>query len=135
MEEYTIPQDINAMYVQATSFPNGVKSTHEKIHSLAAGNSKRKYFGISYPNPDGTINYKAAAEELYADEAASQGLEIFTIRKGKYITELLKDWMKQEGKIGETFRQLLKHPGIAKDGYCLEEYINDTDILLMVTLE
>jgi hypothetical protein len=83
----------------------------------------------------GQIIYKAAAEELYDSEAAKLGLDIFMIRKGKYISEMIRDWSNNERKIGEIFQQLLQYPDVAKDGYCLEEYINDRDVLLMVTLK
>jgi predicted transcriptional regulator YdeE len=135
MEEYIIPKNINTVYIQATSFPNGVKSAHERLHTKVPDGEGRRFFGISYPNEKGEIIYKAAAEELHPGEAGTFGLETFTIRKGKYISEDLKDWCRQEGKIKEIFEKLLKHPDIVKDGYCLEEYFNDGDIRLMVTVE
>jgi hypothetical protein len=129
-----ILSDIPAICIQAASFPNGVGMAHKTLRSKLPGNDGRRFFGISWPNERYEIIYRAAAERLYPDEAEIPGLETFTIRKGKYISEVLKDWLKQEGRIKEIFQQLLAYPGIAKDGYCLEEYLNDIDIRLMVTL-
>ncbi|HEX9511723.1 MAG TPA: hypothetical protein VF939_14635 [Puia sp.] len=135
MKEHIIPRNINTVYIQASSFPNGVKTAHEQLHKKMPAGDGRRFFGISFLNEKGEITYKAAAEELHPGEADAFGLKTFTIRKGKYISEDLKDWYKQEGKIGEIFQKLLKQPHILKDGYCLEEYLNDTDIRLMVTVE
>lgn len=135
METYTIPQDINAVYVQASSFPKGVMAAHKAVHAKVGEGVGRRFFGISWANKKGEIIYKAAANELHAGEASQLGLPVFTIRKGNYIGELLTDWRKQEGKIGSIFQELLRQPGVAPDGYCLEEYINDTDVRLMVTLK
>ena len=136
METYTFPQNITAIYVEASSFPNGVLAAHKTLRAKVGEGAGRRFFGISYPNEKGEIIYKAAAGELYPGEAGELGLATFTIRKGDYISELLKDWMKQEGKIKDVFQDLLKQAGanVAGDGYCLEEYINDTDVRLMVTL-
>ncbi|HTI07177.1 MAG TPA: hypothetical protein VL832_01440 [Puia sp.] len=136
MEKYTIPQNIPALYVQASSFPNGVMAAHKTLHAKAGEGSGRRFFGISYLNEKGEIIYKAAANELHPGEAGELGLPTFTIRKGEYLSEVLKDWCNQEGKIKDIFQDLLKQAGanVAGDGYCLEEYINDTDVRLMVTL-
>ena len=76
MEEYQLLNDISAMYITASSFPDGVLAAHQKLHSLVPmnDNPERKYFGISFPI-DGTIVYKAGAEELTAGEAEKSGLE------------------------------------------------------------
>lgn len=50
METRTIPQNINAMYIQAASFPNGVKAAHEQLHDKVPTDDGRRFFGISYLN-------------------------------------------------------------------------------------
>ena len=136
METYTFPQNIPAIYVEASSFPNGVMAAHKTLRAKVGEGKGRRFFGISFPNEKGEIIYKAAAGELHPGEAGELGLATFTIRKGDYISEVLKDWMKQEGKIKDIFQDLPKQgdANVAGDGYCLEEYINDTDVRLMVTL-
>ena len=58
----------------------------------------------------------------------------FTIRKGKYISETLQHWHGKEMQMGAIFQQLLAHPDLAHDGYCLEEYLPGDEVRLMVTL-
>jgi hypothetical protein len=36
--------------------------------------------------------------------------------------------------IGRTFDKLLKHPRIDPQGYCVEEYVNNTDVRCLVKI-
>lgn len=134
MDEYTIDRDIKVLCVKAASFPEGVQMAHKKLHSLFPSPG-RTFYGISYPDKDGNIIYKAATEETYDGEAEKLNLETFTIRKGQYISDLLKEWYKEEALVGKTFKKLLSDPGIDKNGYCLEIYLNERDMRCLVPLD
>ena len=136
MGKFFLKDDIPVFYVKAETFPAGIKAAHEKLHKMLGGSEKgRRFFGIS--NSDGAkgIVYRAAAEELYPGEAEKYGCEKFTIRNGVYISELLKDWQKDESSVARTFQELLDHPDLDPKGYCLEMYLNEKDILCLVTLK
>jgi len=135
VEIKNLPKDINVLYVKAESFPLGIKAAHEKLHSLVNEEDKRRYFGISWMNKNNEIEYLAAAEELYPGESENYGCNTFTIRKGDYISETLPDWCNTEGRVAAVFQELLKHPQLDKNGYCLEIYLNDTDMECLVKLE
>ena len=62
MEKYYLEQDIKVFYVQAFSFPAGIKPAFDKLHSLIKSPADRRFFGISYPEGPGKIIYKAAVE-------------------------------------------------------------------------
>jgi hypothetical protein len=134
-EDYFINNDIKTICVSAKSFPHGVLAAHQQLHSLLDSSAPRTFYGISWGGKNGDIVYKAAAEELSEGEAEKLNLEKFVIRKGKYASELLKDWRKGEAEVGETFRQLLSDPRIDKNGYCVEVYLNEKDMLCLVTLD
>lgn len=134
MEEYILNEDIKIMCITAESFPNGVLAAHQKLHALFPL-EQRRYFGISRPNEKREIIYKAAVEEIADGEAEKFGVETFTIRKGTFISELVPDFMKDVSQIGKTFEKLLNQPNIDPNGYCLEMYINETDVRLMVGIE
>ena len=85
METYELENDIEVFCVTAKSFPDGVLEAHQALHALVPFSSERKYFGISYPNKEGNIIYKAAANELDKGDLSKHGLESFVIKKGKYI--------------------------------------------------
>jgi hypothetical protein len=135
MELIQFPRDIHTVCVQAESFPHGVMAAHKRLREKLPVGDGRRFFGISWPDGRGGISYTAAAEQRDPAEPARYGLSTFVIRQGGYASELLKNWRSREKEIGEIFQDLLKRPDIAPDGYCLEEYINDNDIRLMVTVK
>jgi predicted transcriptional regulator YdeE len=135
MEIKKLDSDIKVFYILAESFPNGVLAAHRKLHSLLPAESGRNFFGISYQNEKGDIIYKAAVEESYPGEAEKYGLETFIIKKGEYACETLIDWVKDESVVGKTFKKLLSDPRIDRNGYCLEMYLNNTDMECMVNLD
>ena len=134
-KEYFIEKDIKVLCVTASSFPEGVQKAHQKLHSMLSSSEHRTFYGISYADKNGAIIYKAAAEELNDGEAERFKLETFIIRKGAYISELLKGWRKEEALVGKTFKKLLSDPRIDKNGYCVEVYLNDKDMRCMVPLD
>lgn len=134
MKNYTIDNDIKVICITADSFPAGVAKAHQTLHGLLAG-ADRKFFGISYQGRDGNIIYKAAAEEKYVGEAEALHCESFLIRKGSYTSAAVNNFMADVvSVIGKTFQELLKHPGIDKNGYCLEIYLTDNDMMCLVKL-
>ena len=134
MEEYELVKDINLMYVPVASFPEGIPAAFEKLGSLLPAEGNRTMFGISWPDKNAKIIYKAAAEEKYRGEGKKYGLDTFIIKKGTYISELVKDYKKSLSQIGDTFQQLLKHPDIDTKGYCLEWYKGNDDVLCLIKL-
>src|SRR5262245_25508255 len=89
-EKYRLDRDIQIICITASSFPEGVSAAHQKLHSLLPIDG-RKFYGISHPDRNGNIIYKAAAEEMHSDEGGKLGLETFTIKKGIFTSELLHD--------------------------------------------
>jgi hypothetical protein len=133
--EFSIDRDIKVVCVTASSFPEGVQAAHQKLHAALPISKSRNFYGISYSDKSGNIVYKAAAEEMHPGEAAKLGLDTFVIRKGKYISQLLSNWRQDEMEVGKTFKKLLSDPRIDKNGYCLEIYLNKTDMRCLVPLD
>jgi hypothetical protein len=134
MEKYNLDRDIKIFYVTAISFPAGVGGAFQKLLSFLPAPGERILYAISSPNEKGEIIYKAAAEEAFPGEGEQNGCETFLIKKGTYWSELLIDRKKDESSVGRTFHQLLKHPDLDKNGYCLEIYPNETDVRCLVPL-
>jgi predicted transcriptional regulator YdeE len=137
MEIIELNQDIKVFYITANSFPEDVPAAYERLNKLIPNSTERRYFGISQPDKNGKIIYKAAAEEIYPNESEELNLESFIIKKGKFIAIEIKDHMKDGDSIGNAFKKLLSHPDIDPQGYCLEIYINytDPDVSCMVGLK
>ena len=134
METTMVDKDIKVFYITATSFPQGILGAHEKLHSLIPFSTERKYFGVSRPE-NGAIVYRAAAEEINEGEAERLQCETLVLKKGSYISLILNDYMKDLPAIERTFKQLLSHPGIDPQGYCVEWYLNNKDVKCMVRLK
>jgi hypothetical protein len=135
METITIDHDIKIFYVNAESYPEGILDAHKKLHALVPFSSKRRYFGVSRPENNGKIVYRAAAEELEKGEAEKFGCKSLILKKGKYICETVEDFVKYPNAIETTFQKLLSHPDIDPEGYCVELYSNDRSMKCMVRLK
>lgn len=136
-KNYKLENDISVMCITATSFPEGVMDAYQKLQSLVMNANQRRYFGISYPNKDGAIIYKACTEQNYVGEAEKLSLESFTIESGNFTSIYIEDHMKDPQSIGAAFEELLKNSDIDPQGYCLEMYKDfaDKDVLCLVPLK
>jgi hypothetical protein len=134
MEKFFLEQDIRVLYVQASSFPEGISEAHNQLHRKLVSDSRREFYGISFPISLGKLVYKAAVKEQYDGEAEKLGCEIFIIKNGQYICKNVTDYPNNLAKIGETFRELLQEPSIDPQGCCVEMYLNDRDVRCMIRL-
>lgn len=133
METIIIKEDIALFYIQALNFPNDIGSTFAKIYSLFEVTHARQVFGISRPE-NGKIVYKVAAEEIHKDELAKHLLPKFIIPKGRYLSIEIKNYKNQIGLITDAFNKLIVNPKIDPNGYCIEWYQTDKDVICMVKL-
>jgi hypothetical protein len=134
MKKHELTSDIVVLYLAADSFPEGIQPAFDKLEDRLSSKNNRTFFGISWPDQQGKIHYKACAEEKYDGEGKIYGLDTFTIKKGTYISELLVDYKTNLPLIGTTFRQLLHHPELDTNSYCLEWY-KGNDVLCLVKLD
>ncbi len=134
MESVIIEKDIPVFYVTAASFPAGVQAAHEALHALVPFSTGRKYYGVSRPENNTGIVYRAAAEELYEGEGAEYGCETLILKNGRYLSITLHDYLSDVQSIGKAFQQILSQPGLDPHGYCVEYYINDKEMQCMVRM-
>jgi hypothetical protein len=134
MDIITVNDDIKVFYVTASSFPDGILAAHQHLHSLMPFSKERQYYGISRPE-DGTIIYRAGATELHDGELADANLESLILKKGKYISKDIHDYMSNLSVIGNTFQQMIARDDIDPQGYCVEWYISNKDVRCMVRMK
>lgn len=134
MEKYTLTEDIKVFYVTATTFPEGIMDSHQRLHSLIPFSPQRRYFGLSRPENGKGIVYKAAAEELEPGEGQKAGCETMIIPKGQYISITLYNYMQNLQGITQAFDQLLSTPGLDPQGYCVECYLDEKNVCCMIRL-
>jgi hypothetical protein len=119
-----IPVDIKVFYVTAESFPKGIQSAHDRLHALVPFTTERKYFGLSRPENNSGIVYRAATEETYDNESKKYDCETLVIKKGNYASIIVQDFRKDTLSITRAFETLLDQPGLDPQGYCVEYYSN-----------
>jgi len=136
METLKLDHDIKVFYVTAESFPEGIPDATNKLHQLFPFSKERKIFGLSRPENNGKIVYRAAAEELEPGEAEKFNCETLVIKKGKYVCLAVNDFRKDVMSIDRAFKQLLKEPNLDPQGYCVEWYANDKEaVTCMIRLD
>jgi len=133
MEKISISEDIKVFYLPASTFPEGVLKAHQDLHARVPFSKERRYFGLSRPE-NGTIAYMAAAEELQPGEAAKYDCDSLVLKKGKYISERVNNYMEDLPRLRSIFASMIEQPGIDPEGYCVEWYLNDKDMVCMVRL-
>ncbi|NLR80577.1 transcriptional regulator [Chitinophaga eiseniae] len=134
MEPYTLEHDIEVFYVTASSFPEGIPAAFDQLGTLLPNMEGRQLYGISRPENGGHIVYRAAVNALSPGEGQQYGCDTFIIRKGKYLSALLHDYTKDPARIGQAFDELLHAPQLDPQGYCLEQYLDNTHLRCMVPL-
>lgn len=135
METYQLEKDIPVLCITAKSFPDCVMEAFEELNALSLPVGERTLYGISRPQ-NGKIIYKAAVKENHPGEAKEYNCEEFIIKKGSYAVKTVHDFKDDpSGKVGSTFQELLRAPGLDPQGYCLEWYKSDNEVLCMVKLK
>ena len=136
MEKITLDKNIKVFYVTAKSFPEGIPEATKKLHSLFSYTKERRIFGLSRPENNNGIVYRAAAEELSDGEAERLGCETLIIPKGQYVAIQVSNFRKDIMSINRAFQKILKEPNLDPQGYCLEWYASDKEeVTCMIRLE
>ncbi|CAM3422770.1 Transcriptional regulator [Flavobacterium longum] len=131
MDSFILDENIPIMYVTAQRFPEGIEAAFDILYNTVPQKEERRYFGVSRPE-NGTIVYRAAAEILGNEDAASFGLASMVIKGGSYNTYYIKDYRENTQAIGDCFQLLLGQAEVDPDGFCVEWYIGEDDVKCMV---
>lgn len=136
MKTIVLDHDIRMFYVTASSFPGGILEAHAELHQLVPFSGDRTYFGLSRPEDNGPIVYRAAAEEKFPGEAEKYHCDTMILKKGMYSAITLLDFRKDPQNIAHAFQKLLATEGLDPEGYCVEWYANDREeVTCMIRLK
>ncbi len=134
MEKRILDSDRHLYYVEASSFPEGVKAAFDKLQEISGNTTFKDLYGISYMDAGGKIIYKAAAPETFEGEAEKKGCNAFTLKKGIYMCHTIKDWERHMDQFQQVFTALLDHPDLDRQGACVEWYKGVDEVICMVRL-
>jgi hypothetical protein len=134
MEIFKLENDTKIICLKAKSFPQGIQEAFDLLSAKLERADERKYFGISHGSKSGEIIYKAAVNELFDGEAEKLNCEAFTIIKGTYLREIIKDWKTKVEKMGEAFRTMIADSRLDYNSPCVEVYEGD-DVICMVRIK
>lgn len=132
MEQRKMDVNEQVLVIRATSFPDGVLQAHQQLHAAIGFDGIRRFYGISWFNPDGTITYLAAVSALDAGEGERRDMETMVLESGIYNALMIRNFRSDIPAIGKAFRQLLELPERDPKGICVEYYPNTEDVYCMV---
>ncbi len=131
METRTLHEDINIIYIQADSFPDGIDAVWQKIFTILPDVDKRiTYVGYSAMQTDGSITYRVGTPLLASDDASK--FTTMVIPKGVYISRRIENYMDHRDEFGNIFQELLAMDKADKTGCCIEWYESETVAHCMV---
>ncbi len=132
MEICNLKDEVKVLGVRVKTFPLGIGDAFEKLIKVLPEGLDRSYYGIAYMTEDGEIVYKAAAEERYEGEAEKYSCEEYTIEKGNYLMEVVRDWRKKTDCIKDVFHEMMQDNRFDNTKPCIEWYKNDDEMVCMI---
>lgn len=112
MYQFNFNENKRLMYVSAKSFPEDIFQAHQLLHSIVIEKENRDYYGISFPDKTGKIQYRAAVTENFKGESAILGLNNYLLKKGKYNYITIPQSKDEISEIEKAFKILLFNPKI-----------------------
>lgn len=124
--KHSFEKDIPTVCVQASSFPDGIRSAFDELCS-GIQMQGRTLYGVT-ERVNGEWIYRACA----SDKGDTPLMQHYNIPAGKYLGYVLKDWEEHMSMIGRYFEWLLDHKDARQDTIALEYYRTMDEVWLMV---
>lgn len=131
---HIVDKDISLLCVTATSFPDGIQGAFNELKQRIPKDDTRKPYGISKPERNGTIVYRAGVEEAFEGEAKKQGCERITLKRGTYLSKTVVHWQTKMEILGGIFEELLSDPRLDPASPCVEIYQSQMELVCMVRI-
>ncbi|NUN68214.1 MAG: DUF1801 domain-containing protein [Bacteroidetes bacterium] len=134
METIELKSDLHLITVRAERFPEGIQEAFDELRKRLPAGDGRMPYGISKPEKDGTIIYRAGVEAATEGEGSAEGLERVTLRSGTYATVTVSDWQNKIHSLSGIFDGLLQHPQLDPATPCIEVYKSRSELVCMVRM-
>jgi hypothetical protein len=131
MQEIKINNDLTVFGVPVKNFPEGIGQTFDALVAKIPGGFDRPYYGISKMTNEG-FQYLATAIEKYEGEAEKYNCKRYTVEKGDYLIETVRDWRKKTDMIKDVFQHMMQDPRADTSKPCVEWYKDDDVMVCMI---
>lgn len=135
METIELNRDLILITVRAASFPQGIQEAFNELKRRLPAGDERTPYGISKPEKDGTIVYRAGVEAATDSEARERSLETVVLKKGTYRSVTVTDWQTKIDTLSGIFDTLLQDPHLDPASPCIEIYKSRTEMVCLVRIK
>ena len=118
------------MGLHVKDFPLGIQEAFDRLKRRFG--DYRTYYGISWLDEDGQVQYYAMTPEIFYAEALEYLYETLDIERGEYYTETIHDWPGKTASFKDVFHHLMPYKEPCKTHPCIEWYKSNQEMVCMV---
>ena len=126
--------DIRVFYVKKNSSSLSLPEAYQELIKNVPFAGDRMYYGIIV-RENGCLCYRLALEQLTRNESRDLNLEHHIIKRGTYLSSIVRNYLQDIMEIERVFQRLLLEPGLDNDENRVEWYFNGMDVACMLRLE
>ena len=126
--------DIRVFYVKKNTSSVSLPVAYQELIKNVPFARDRMYYGILI-RENGCLCYRLAVEQLTRNENRDLNLELHIIKRGIYISSIVRNYLQDIMQIERAFQRLISEPGLDNDENRVEWYFNGTDVACMIRLE
>ncbi len=134
METITMYHDIRVFYVKKNSSSLSLPQAYQELIKSVPFPGDRMYYGIIV-RENGCLCYRLALEQLTRNESRDLNLEHHIIKRGTYLSSIVRNYLQDIMEIERVFQRLLLEPGLDNDENRVEWYFNGMDVACMLRME
>jgi len=134
METITLYHDTRVFYVKKNTSSLSLPEAYQELIKNVPFARDRMYYGIVV-RENGSLCYRLAVEQLIRNENRDVNLELHTIKRGIYLSSIVRDYLHDLMEIERVFQRLLLERGLDNDENRVEWYFNGRDVACMMRLK
>jgi hypothetical protein len=134
METITIYHDIRVLYVKKNTSSLSIPEAYDELIKNVPFAQHRMYYGIIVQENE-SVCFRLAVEQLTRNENRDLNLELYTIKRGVYVSSIVRNYLRDIMQIEHAFQRLLLEPGLDNDESRVEWYFNGKDVACMLRVK
>ena len=126
--------DIRVFYVKKNTSSLSLPHVYNELIKNVPFARDRMYYGILVPE-NGCLCYRLGVEQLTRNENRDLNLELHVIKRGVYLSAIVRNYLQDVREIERTFQRLLLETDLDDDENRVEWYFNEKDMACMLLLK